>query len=249
MSHIIAGRLDELPSDIRRQLGSFRHKVFIQRLHWEIPGVPHDATSEWDQFDAQATVHLVALSADGQVCGCARLMPTTGPCLLRDVFPQLVSPGALPSSPSIWELSRFAASGLPDHRTVSTSGMSFFPYAMALALSFGATRVVGVLSHSVARLYRRFGLDLRDIGVGAAPGRASVVACSIDLGLASFHRLGCDPVTLLNAITLVGEHLPPEPSMPACFHPTRANPPASGGRGDGPLPVCDNSTAQTRAIV
>jgi acyl homoserine lactone synthase len=127
--------------------------------------------------------------------------------------------------------------------------MSLFPYAMALALSFGATRVVGVLSHSIARLYRRFGLDLRDIGVGAAPGRASVVACSIDLGPASFHSLGCDPVTLLNAITLVGEHLPPEPCMPACFHPTRANPPASGGRGDGPLPVCENSTAHTRAIV
>jgi len=39
MSHILAGRLDDLPSDIRHHLGAFRHKVFVQRLHWEIPGV------------------------------------------------------------------------------------------------------------------------------------------------------------------------------------------------------------------
>lgn len=40
MSYIVAGRLDELPSDIRHHLGTFRHKVFVQRLHWEIPACP-----------------------------------------------------------------------------------------------------------------------------------------------------------------------------------------------------------------
>lgn len=64
MSSIIAGRLDDLPSEIHHHLGAFRHKVFVQRLQWEIPGVPCDATSEWDEFDAGSTVHLVALSAD-----------------------------------------------------------------------------------------------------------------------------------------------------------------------------------------
>jgi N-acyl-L-homoserine lactone synthetase len=101
MPSIIAGRLDDLPSDIHHHLGTFRHKVFVQRLQWEIPGVPRDATSEWDEFDAGNTVHLVALSADNEVCGCARLMPTTGPYLLRNVFPELAGPGCLPSSPSI----------------------------------------------------------------------------------------------------------------------------------------------------
>lgn len=174
MSHFVAGRLNDLPSDIRQHLGTFRHQVFVQRLHWEIPGLARDATSEWDEFDEDATVHLVALSADDEVCGCARLMPTTGPYLLRDVFPALAGPGRLPSSSSIWEMSRFAGSGLPDHRTGSTSGMSLFPYAMTLALSFGATRVIGVVSRSIARLYRRFGLDLQDIAAGSSPVLAAV---------------------------------------------------------------------------
>lgn len=210
MSHIISGRLDDLPSKIRHQLGTFRHKIFVQRLHWEIPGVHHDAATEWDEFDGNGTVHLVALSPDDELCGCARLIPTTGPYLLRELFPQLAGPGSLPPSPLTWEISRFAGSGLPDDRTGLISGMSLFPYTMALALSFGATRVIGVVSHSVARLYRRFGLDLHDIGAGTSPDSSNIIACTIDLSPATFHKLQCNPDTLLNSITRFGQLPLPE---------------------------------------
>jgi acyl homoserine lactone synthase len=220
MPSIVAGSLDDLPSNILFHLGAFRHRVFVQRLRWDIPGVPRNATSEWDEFDAGATVHLVALSANDEVCGCARLMPTTGPHLLRDVFPQLAGSDPLPSSPLIWEMSRFAGSGLPDPRTGSNSGMSLFPYAMALALSLGATRVIGEVSRSVARLYRRFGLDLSDIGVGNAHGQSDIVACAIDLGPSTFHKLRCDPVTLLDSITRFGQLPRRETGVPVHPHPT-----------------------------
>lgn len=32
MSYVVAGRLDDLPSDIRHHLGTFRHKVFSRDL-------------------------------------------------------------------------------------------------------------------------------------------------------------------------------------------------------------------------
>lgn len=204
MSYIVACRLDDLPPDLHQRLGIFRHKVFVERLHWEIPGVRQDSISEWDEYDEGSTVHLIALSGGGEVCGCARLMPTTGPHLLRDVFPELAGSGPLPSSRSIWEMSRFAGAGLPDFRTGSTSGMSLFPYVMALALSFGATDVIGVISRSVARLYRRFGLDLHNMDTNT-PATAAIVACSIDLGPSTFHRLQCDPQTLLQSITHLGK--------------------------------------------
>jgi acyl homoserine lactone synthase len=218
MSSIVAGRLDDLPSDIRHHLGIFRHKVFVQRLRWDIPGVSRDATSEWDEFDGHPTVHLVALSADDEVCGCARLMPTTGSYLLRDVFPQLAGAVSLPSSPSIWEMSRFAGSGLLDHRSGSHSGMPLFPYAMALALSFGATHMIGVVSRAVARLYRRFGLDLRDIGTATGPGCADIVACSINLCPATFQNLQCDPVTMLDSVTRFGQLPFADAGLPAPSH-------------------------------
>jgi N-acyl-L-homoserine lactone synthetase len=250
MSHILAGRLDDLPSDIRHHLGAFRHKVFVQRLHWEIPGVSHDATSEWDEFDGGSTVHLVALSADDEVRGCARLMPTTGPYLLRDVFPELAGQsGAPPSSTSIWEMSRFAGSGLPDHRTGSTSGMSLFPYAMALALSFGATCVIGVVSRSVARLYRHFGLDLRVIGVGTASRCANIVACTIDLDPATFDKLQCNPVTLLKSITRFGQLPFRDPDLAGHSHSTSAGTPSARAPADMLLTVCDDRTGHTQATV
>jgi hypothetical protein len=87
--------------------------------------------------------------------------------------------------------------------------------------------VIGVVSHSVARLYRRFGLDLRDIGVGTAPGCANIVACSIDLDPAAFHKLQCDPVTLLKSITRVGQLPLADPGVPGHSHPTEASAPAA----------------------
>lgn len=237
MSFIIAGRLDDLPSDIRDHLGTFRHKVFVERLHWEIPGVCHNATSEWDEFDGGSTVHLVALSESNAICGCARLMPTTGPYLLRNVFPEFAGTGALPSSPSIWEMSRFAGSGLPDHRTGPMSGMSLFPYTMALALSFGATRVIGVVSRSVARLYRRFGLDLHNMDTNA-PVTSDIVACSIDLDPPTFHKLHCDPVTLLDSVVRFGQLVCPE----AGARPGHV-------RSEASLAVCETRTMRKQPTV
>ncbi|MEI7296309.1 acyl-homoserine-lactone synthase [Paraburkholderia tropica] len=205
MSNIVAGRLDDLPTSLRHRLGAFRHKVFIQRLHWEIPGVSPDATAEWDEFDKGDTIQLVALATDGTVCGCARLMPTTGPCLLRDVFPQLVYPESVPSSPSIWEMSRFAGTGLSNQLDAHTSGMSLFPYSMALAASFGVIRLVGVLTRSVARLYRRYGLDLLDLGRVGEGNPSDIVACAIDLTPTSFRCIDCDIGTLEGAICRIGD--------------------------------------------
>lgn len=204
MSHVIAGRLDDLPAHLRDRLGIFRHRIFVQRLHWEIPGVSHDATAEWDEFDSGHTVHLVALSEDGDVCGCARLMPTTGPYLLHNVFPELAGSDELPASPSVWEMSRFAGTCPRGQPTQTAAGMSLFPYSMALARSFNATQLIGVVSRTVARLYRRYGLDLHDIGTATSGKRTAIVACTIDLESASFARLGCNADILLDSIRCVG---------------------------------------------
>jgi acyl homoserine lactone synthase len=97
-------------------------------------------------------------------------------------------------------MSRFAGTSLSNQLDATTSGMSLFPYSMALAASFGVIRLVGVLTRSVARLYRRYGLALVDLGHGG-PGKPSdIVACAIDLTPASFSCIHCDAGTLLGAI-------------------------------------------------
>lgn len=88
-----------------------RYRVFKQRLDWY---VQISGDMELDEFDVLRPVHLLYRSADGQVDGCVRLLPSTGPTMLRDTFPVLLDGLPAPKSHLIWESSRFALDLSPD---------------------------------------------------------------------------------------------------------------------------------------
>ncbi|MPV64793.1 N-acyl homoserine lactone synthase [Burkholderia sp. BE17] len=178
-----------MPLELRDGLGAFRYDVFVRRLGWPLPDIKENETLEWDHFDGETTIQVVALTSEGKICGCARLMPTTAPYLLRELFPRS-SNLDFPCSPTVWELSRFAG-----------SGMQLFPYVMAVAASLGATRIIGVVTPAIARLYRRFGLDLQYVGPHRETAGLSFVVCAIDLTPAAFANLGTDFDSLRSSIT------------------------------------------------
>ncbi len=81
-----------------------RYLVFKQRLGWE---VTTQDDREWDQFDhLPDTLYILHIGAHGEVDGCIRLLPTTGPNMLRDIFPVLLEDRKAPCSPYIWEGTR-----------------------------------------------------------------------------------------------------------------------------------------------
>ncbi|TAM18572.1 MAG: GNAT family N-acetyltransferase [Pandoraea sp.] len=207
MHDLVAGKLHDLPLEIRHDLGLVRHEVFVRRLGWSLPDIQGAAAVEWDRFDGENTVQIVALDSRRRVCGCARLIPTTGQYLLQDLLPRSLNID-LPCSPTVWELSRFAASVISDDSPSSISGMRLFPHAMAIAASLGATRIVGAVTRAIARLYRRFGLELRQIEPVGERHALPFMVCAIDLSALAFAHLGHDPDNLLNAITWYG----PRPS-------------------------------------
>lgn len=81
-----------------------RHRIFVERLGWEMPSIRR---MEYDQYDTPATFYLLWRDKAGQARGVARLNPTDRPYLLRDVFPDFVTNGELPENPNIWEGTRF----------------------------------------------------------------------------------------------------------------------------------------------
>ncbi|RQS26572.1 GNAT family N-acetyltransferase [Burkholderia sp. Bp8989] len=178
-----------MPLKLRDGLGAFRYDVFVRRLGWPLPDVKENETMEWDHFDGENTIQVVELTSKGQICGCARLMPTTAPYLLRELLLRS-SDLDFPSSPTVWELSRFAG-----------SGMQLFPYVMAVAASLGATRIIGAVTHAIARLYRRFGLDLQDVGPHQDAATSPFLICAIDLTPATFASLGANVDSLRSSIT------------------------------------------------
>ena len=84
---------------------SFRHRIFHDRLGWEVTS---DHGMEYDHFDELNPVYILAKDKRQSVEGCWRLLPTTGPYMLKDTFPQLLAGESVPSDPNVWELSRFA---------------------------------------------------------------------------------------------------------------------------------------------
>jgi N-acyl-L-homoserine lactone synthetase len=51
--------------------------------------------------------YLLQTDDEDRIQGCVRLLPTTGPTMLRDTFPLLLDGQPAPASDTIWESSRF----------------------------------------------------------------------------------------------------------------------------------------------
>lgn len=111
-----------------------------------------------DQFDHPQTRYIVAMSRQG-ICGCARLLPTTDAYLLKEVFAYLCSETP-PSDPSVWELSRYAASAADDPQLA----MKIFWSSLQCAWYLGASSVVAVTTTAMERYFVRNGVILQRLG-------------------------------------------------------------------------------------
>ncbi|MBZ0260125.1 MAG: hypothetical protein K8F90_05965 [Hyphomicrobiales bacterium] len=65
-----------------------RFRVFKERLDWAVHA---EEGMERDRFDALEPAYLLHLGIDDRIQGCARLLPSTGPNMLRHVFSQLIT--------------------------------------------------------------------------------------------------------------------------------------------------------------
>lgn len=181
---IFAGDFSSLQPDVLTCVGRYRHQVFVQRLGWNLrckDGL------EYDQFDRDDTVYVVAQNETGEITGTARLLPTTEPYLLREIFPQLLHGAPAPESVETWELSRFAAVDLNATAAIS-AGQFSSPAATALlrasldcAASLGARRVVTVSPVGVERLLRRAGFLVSRMAPPVVVDGTPLFACSIEV--------------------------------------------------------------------
>jgi acyl homoserine lactone synthase len=182
---IISGESTHLQPAMMSRLARYRHEVFVQRLGWKLP-CPDGI--ELDQFDREDTVYVVALDKhSGAIRGMARLLPTTGPYLLRDIFPALLHGSPAPASPNIWEISRFAvvelkAPALPGNAQFSSrSATALLRATIMCAAELGASELVSVSPVGIERLLQRAGLRFKTASPVAIDGR-QLFACRIDTG-------------------------------------------------------------------
>jgi acyl homoserine lactone synthase len=163
-----------------RDLHVLRAKVFKDRMGWEVPVL---AGMEIDGYDALEPYYMVIRDDDHKVCGTWRMMPTEGPYMLKDTFPELLHGAPAPEQERVWELSRFA---------IETDGDSKFGFAeraiaamrgiVEFADKQGIDKYVTVTTTAIERLLRHTGVETSRMGPPLQVGVERAVALEIHLG-------------------------------------------------------------------
>jgi N-acyl-L-homoserine lactone synthetase len=128
-----------------------RYRIFKERLGWD---VQVSGGMEVDEFDACRPVYLLQKDDEARVQGCVRLLPTTGPTMLRDTFSVLLDGRAVPASDVIWESSRFGVD-LCATRSPATGNVAKATYELfAGMIEFGLMRQLRAAPGIPSRLNR-----------------------------------------------------------------------------------------------
>jgi acyl homoserine lactone synthase len=156
---------------------------------------------ERDRFDGLSPVHMSYRNEEGRIEGYWRLLPTSGPYMLQDVFPSLLRGETAPNHPSVWEISRFAV--VPegkdgrDQASLCTITFKMLQAGVSFAMESGIRHYVFVTSVAVERLLRRAGLTLHRFGDSKAQqiGKVLSVACWIDINEETYRAVYKVPKT------------------------------------------------------
>jgi N-acyl-L-homoserine lactone synthetase len=162
------------------QMHRIRKAVFKDRLGWD---VTVRGEFEVDEYDALGPSYLLSMDRHAAVNGCVRLLPTTGPNMLRDIFPTFVTRAAVPYGERVWEASRFAVSG---NTVAAEAGLSQMTYELLIGvlkfgLSNGITMIVCVVDVRMERILRRAGWQLERLGPAQRIGNTIAMAGQLEV--------------------------------------------------------------------
>jgi acyl-homoserine lactone synthase len=100
--HVIRHGNRHLYTEILEDYFRLRHQIYVVERKWTVLDRPDKR--EIDQFDTDETVYLLGLEGRSIIAG-MRLVPTTAPTLLSELFPKLALDGPV-RRPDVYELSR-----------------------------------------------------------------------------------------------------------------------------------------------
>jgi acyl-homoserine lactone synthase len=103
MMRIITSENVDDHAELMEQVWRFRHRQFVERLGWR--ELASEDGREKDRFDTADAIHLVAEQAS-KVVGYTRLLRTSGPHLLSDVYPHIMQGQAWPRERDVYEWTR-----------------------------------------------------------------------------------------------------------------------------------------------
>lgn len=165
-----------------------RKRVFADRLGWDVC-VSGDC--ERDRYDDLHPAYLLWCDEDrSQLYGSVRLMPTTGPTLLYDVFRETFPDACDLIAPGIWEGTRMCIDedaigrDFPDMRPDRAFCLLLLALCEA-ALANGIHTMISNYEPHMRRVYQKAGAELDELGRSAGYGRFPVCCGAFEVS----HRV------------------------------------------------------------
>lgn len=169
----------EFPTQELGDMHRLRAKVFKDRMGWDVPLM---SGMEIDGYDAIEPTYMMIREPGGSLRGCWRILPTEGPYMLKDSFPQLLHGQPAPEDPKIWELSRFAIETEGRHSFgFSEVAMESIGEIIAYGHKMGIDQYVTVTTTAIERLLRRAGVVTSRFGPPIQIGVENAIALYVDI--------------------------------------------------------------------
>ena len=154
-----------------------RKEVFADQLGWD---VSVEGDYERDRYDQHMPAYLIWCdSKKTRLYGSMRLMPTTGPTLLYDVFRSTFPNHVSLSAPGVWEGTRMCIDqkALTEDFLNMDPGRAFSLLFLALcecALEHGIHTMVSNYEPQMKLIYRRAGVEVDELGRADGYGKRPV---------------------------------------------------------------------------
>ncbi len=152
-------------ADLFDQMYRLRARQFWNRRGWRVNVVDR---KEIGRFDELNPLYVCTVDSDSQLLASLRLLPSVGPHMLSDVFPEVMNGKPIIRDMRIWESSRFCV----DTRAIANFGPEGLHQAthevlfglFDLAEREGLTHIVSVYDVFVERILHRAGCKFERLG-------------------------------------------------------------------------------------
>lgn len=165
MLHVYHGEEKEKYRSIFDQMTCLRADQFSTRRGWQV--TVNDG-KEVDRFDQMNPLYVCLLSQEQRLLASLRLLPTMGPHMLCDVFPEVMGDTGIVRNPLVWESSRFCVD-TKAIRDFGDDGINIVTRAILAGLfstasSAGLEYIISVYDIFVERILRRSGCKFERLG-------------------------------------------------------------------------------------
>lgn len=173
---------DALPSAHR-----LRHRIFVARRNY---AVSSHKGMEWDQFDTPAAFYTLWRDDAERVRAIARLIPTSQPYMIQQLWPDLVPATELPSRDDVWEVTRLGIDRDLDRRRRARVFGELFCAFCEFALRFGIGAYLFITPTKIIySALRSAGVAVESLGEATHLGPSPVVAARVTISLSTLHNL------------------------------------------------------------